>query len=393
MVIPVQQQRRNAQPRCSTDVFSAMGPPRLMSFDDKMTCKEVHTILWEWAKVGLGDAVDPEVLVFPHHTDGLFDPVAVPPTITAAYIVCLSDEANVIRCGSYWDVKLPFRTLPYSDQTIGELSATHKNKLGLMLTFEESRDVADLMETAKAPMVGDGGEAGDGVLNLDKCLDAFSAGEQLSKMDTWYCPKCKDHVQAFKKMDLWSVPPVLALHLKRFQYDAGYFRDKIDAAVQFNEFLDMSPHVMGPQKGEPLKYELFGVSNHIGFGIGGGHYTAYAKVADKWALYNDSSVSECTIDSVCTDEAYVLFYRLMSDEPEEEGGGGGGGGGGGDASDSGADEGDAETAARVTSHGSSAAPESLSQDRDADLDDVSVGVQDLSITSDAVEQDPSTISS
>jgi ubiquitin C-terminal hydrolase len=114
---------------------------------------------------------------------------------------------------------------------------------------------------------------------------------------------------------LWSVPPVLALQLKRFQSDDG---SKIEAPVHFDEFLDMSPHIMGPQKGEPLRYELFGVSNHIANDseIRGGHYTAYGKVADKWALYNDSSVSECTIDSVCTDEAYVLFYRrvMMSDE-------------------------------------------------------------------------------
>jgi ubiquitin C-terminal hydrolase len=175
--------------------------------------------------------------------------------------------------------------------------------LGLMLTFKESRDVADLMKTAKASRVD--------ALKLGTCLDAFSAGEQLSNMDTWYCPKCKDTVQAFKKMDLWSVPPVLVLHLKRFQSDDGY---KIETPVQFDEFLDMSPHVLGPQKDKPLKYELFSVSNHVGFLIDGGHCTAYAKVADKWALYNDSSVSECTIDSVCTDEAYVLFYRRMSDE-------------------------------------------------------------------------------
>jgi hypothetical protein len=76
-------------------------------------------------------------------------------------------------------------THSYSDETLGELSATHKNKLGFMITFDDVRDIKDLMTTEKPPAAGDGTEAGDGTLTLDKCLQAFSAGEQLSKLDTW----------------------------------------------------------------------------------------------------------------------------------------------------------------------------------------------------------------
>jgi len=42
--------------------------------------------------------------------------------------------------------------------------------------------------------------------------------EQLSEDDSWYCQRCKMHVQADKKLDLWSLPEVLVVHLKRFQY-------------------------------------------------------------------------------------------------------------------------------------------------------------------------------
>ena len=34
-----------------------------------------------------------------------------------------------------------------------------------------------------------------------------------------YCPDCKEHVQASKKFDLWKVPEILVIHLKRFNYD------------------------------------------------------------------------------------------------------------------------------------------------------------------------------
>lgn len=50
--------------------------------------------------------------------------------------------------------------------------------------------------------------------------------------DCRYCPSCKQHQQATKKLDLWSLPPVLVVHLKRFSY-SRYMRDKLDSLVDF----------------------------------------------------------------------------------------------------------------------------------------------------------------
>lgn len=47
-----------------------------------------------------------------------------------------------------------------------------------------------------------------------------------------YCPNCKKHQQATKKFDLWSLPKILVVHLKRFSY-SRYWRDKLDTAVEF----------------------------------------------------------------------------------------------------------------------------------------------------------------
>ena len=49
---------------------------------------------------------------------------------------------------------------------------------------------------------------------LIECLVENAKGEVLGKDDMWYCSKCKEHRQAFKKMELWSVPDVLVIHLK-----------------------------------------------------------------------------------------------------------------------------------------------------------------------------------
>lgn len=34
----------------------------------------------------------------------------------------------------------------------------------------------------------------------------------------WECPRCRRRVQALKKLDLWKLPPLLVLHLKRFEW-------------------------------------------------------------------------------------------------------------------------------------------------------------------------------
>ena len=53
------------------------------------------------------------------------------------------------------------------------------------------------------------------------------------------------------------------------------------------------------------------MSNHFG-GVGGGHYTAFAKSVtdDKWYEFDDSYASPCASENdVITGAAYSLFYR------------------------------------------------------------------------------------
>lgn len=43
---------------------------------------------------------------------------------------------------------------------------------------------------------------------------------------------CKKHQLATKKLDLWSLPEVLIIHLKRFSY-TKFTREKLDSIVDF----------------------------------------------------------------------------------------------------------------------------------------------------------------
>ncbi|GLE01392.1 hypothetical protein PINS_up010222 [Pythium insidiosum] len=150
-------------------------------------------------------------------------------------------------------------------------------------------------------------------VTLLQCLSKFTEREQLGKSDTWYCPKCKDHVRAFKKFDLFSLPKVVIFHLKRFRYAQSSFymhRDKITTLVTFPiEQLDLSDYVVGPRPSTGLMYDLFAVSEHSG-GLGGGHYTAVAKNPEcgRWFSFNDSFTKAASAEEAITSRAYVLFY-------------------------------------------------------------------------------------
>ncbi|KAI4382209.1 hypothetical protein MLD38_008203 [Melastoma candidum] len=51
-------------------------------------------------------------------------------------------------------------------------------------------------------------------ISLYKCLETFLTEEPLGPEDMWYCPGCKEHRQASKKLDHWRLHEILVVHLK-----------------------------------------------------------------------------------------------------------------------------------------------------------------------------------
>ena len=133
-------------------------------------------------------------------------------------------------------------------------------------------------------------------VSLDDCLDEFGKAEILSENDAWYCPRCKEHRRASKKFELWKSPDILVIHLKRFSAQ-GRLRDKLDVFVDFPvEGLDLSSRVAVQEDGKSPIYDLFAVDNHYG-GLGGGHYTAYARnfYDENWYDYNGKDLTRSDI--------------------------------------------------------------------------------------------------
>jgi ubiquitin carboxyl-terminal hydrolase 4/11/15 len=152
----------------------------------------------------------------------------------------------------------------------------------------------------------------DNKVSVLDCISKFCQAEQLDENDMWYCNKCKQHNQAWKECHLYRTPPILVVHLKRFHYSATtHRRDKIDTFIDFplND-LDLREIVTEWKEGEEPIYDCYAVSNHFG-GLGGGHYTAYARGDDgTWSNFDDSRVTSSVPESeVVSNAAYCLYYK------------------------------------------------------------------------------------
>ena len=150
-----------------------------------------------------------------------------------------------------------------------------------------------------------------GRITLNDCLNSFCKEEKLEKGNEWYCPKCKKHTLAKKKMEFFYLPKILIICFKRFVKDSYRWR-KNEELIDFPiNNLNMGEFMVGPDK-EHSKYDLFAVSQHYGSTVFG-HYTAVCKNFDKWYSYNDSSIHSCSENDARSSAAYVIFYRRQTD--------------------------------------------------------------------------------
>lgn len=155
---------------------------------------------------------------------------------------------------------------------------------------------------------------GSGGYRVEDCIRLFTKEERVSGSDRWFCSSCKTHREASKRIEIWKLPPILLIHLKRFSFE-GMWRQKKQNFVDFPlSSLDMSSHVVGVKP--PRLYHLYGVSNHYGT-MSGGHYTAYCinPYKKKFYCFDDHEVKDIAPRQVKSAAAYLLFYTSIDFTP------------------------------------------------------------------------------
>ncbi|KAG8450507.1 hypothetical protein GDO86_002966 [Hymenochirus boettgeri] len=161
--------------------------------------------------------------------------------------------------------------------------------------------------------------------NLLDSMEQYVKGDLLEGANAYHCEKCNKKVDTVKRLLIKKLPPVLAIQLKRFDYDW-----ERECAIKFNDYfefpreLDMEPYtVAGVAKVEgdevnpenqvipneqtenelvSSKYRLVGVLVHSGQ-ASGGHYYSYIiqrnggdGEKNRWYKFDDGDVTECKMD-------------------------------------------------------------------------------------------------
>jgi hypothetical protein len=143
---------------------------------------------------------------------------------------------------------------------------------------------------------------------------------------------CRKENGTVKNLKIWTTPPVLIIHLKRF-CQTKMSNSKLTYPVQFplvdlnvKKFFsttnndEQEDFIENDDEDDDERqyglYDLFAVCNHRGSMLNG-HYTAYCKnpITEKWFCYDDHLVSEIDSSRVCTPDAYILFYKRRDTPP------------------------------------------------------------------------------
>lgn len=192
--------------------------------------------------------------------------------------------------------------------------------------------------------------------SIQHCLYQFTRNEKLRDANKLLCEVCtrrqwnrpkatgkgeRKHVytNAKKQMLISLAPPVLTLHLKRFQ-QAGFNLRKVNRHIKFPEILDLAPFCTlkcknVTEENTRVLYSLYGVVEHSGT-MRSGHYTAYAKARaanshlsnlvlhgdipqdlemestkGQWFHVSDTHVQAVPTAKVLNSQAYLLFYERI----------------------------------------------------------------------------------
>ncbi|XP_072316322.1 ubiquitin carboxyl-terminal hydrolase 16 [Eucyclogobius newberryi] len=185
--------------------------------------------------------------------------------------------------------------------------------------------------------------------SVQSCLFQFTEVETLTQNNSLLCVTCTKrqhrgqtggskknvYTDALKQMLISSPPPVLTLHLKRFQQN-GFSICKVNRHVQFPGVLDLAPFCTVNCKsevagGSQILYSLYGIVEHSGT-MRSGHYTAFVKVRPRWAKsesngssaqcdtdptkgswfhISDTSVQPVSDAKALSSQAYLLFYERI----------------------------------------------------------------------------------
>ncbi|CAI5734046.1 unnamed protein product [Hyaloperonospora brassicae] len=243
------------------------GSPNIVRLCPELTSGlDLYQLVWERVKRYVGpnalpptewageDAQDADRLVA-NHIDSVFaglDNASVTFSSTCGFLLRRVENKGLTDSRSSWLTRSFGFTIPCTSDPL-DILEEEAIAIDWDLSVFQDREMMDKMKQIESHDSVARNEAIDkGPVPLKHCLDAFTSEEKISE---GYCSSCRRHQEMTKKLEIWRLPPVMVVHLKRFQYTQTY-RRKLASLVEFPiHDLDLSACV-APHADIPEKYPL-----------------------------------------------------------------------------------------------------------------------------------------
>jgi hypothetical protein len=177
--------------------------------------------------------------------------------------------------------------------------------------------------------------------NINESLKNYSKTEIMDGDNKINCEQCKVKRTCHKHLIFKSLPNILVIALKRFEFDYNtMLKYKLNKYFEFPYELDMKDYLIENHQETNTEYELTGITIHFGVSDFGHYYNIIKGPDNKWYKFNDISVSEFKEEDIPREafgdkeafeedsykekekgknNAYILIYRKkIFDEPDKK---------------------------------------------------------------------------
>lgn len=173
-------------------------------------------------------------------------------------------------------------------------------------------------------------------VDLDHCLRAFTTEEKLE--ETYHCGHCKGKQPATKKLQIWKLPPILIVHLKRFNFvNNKWVKSQKVVNFPFKNF-DPTPYLASVPQETILRHkellEHGNTTNNLTNGIPNGinsnmemdvsisemspeHSIMSYSIKEVDNIDTESSITDINLDSTCEIATKLDEIQSLNENPTE----------------------------------------------------------------------------
>ncbi|KAG5891616.1 hypothetical protein JTB14_037130 [Gonioctena quinquepunctata] len=200
-----------SQQKCKPSLF---GIPLLLGFDENSTCQSLYEAVWSQVTRLLSPLPQSDQT---NHATDCDDSLGYEFPFTLKAVL----QGGQICAICHWTQFCRGCTIPCSDEFVVDRCNGAQNNMcisidwdptALHLRYQSSREKLWLEHESVAICRKLHTEP----IDLDYCLRAFTSEERLEAK--YHCSNCQNKQPATKKLQIWRLPPILIIHLKRFDY-------------------------------------------------------------------------------------------------------------------------------------------------------------------------------